>query len=211
MNAYKNKLKKLVEAFFEIKPRKSRLLMHRGGCWYHEKEFLSTPMRRDEVIVEGGTAKYLLWGEEIASWDGETLCLNRYNIHHTRLTANRLNNILLKFISNSIGFEYPDKYGDPKRTVWEKERRKFPYVKPRGFGFWFCWSIMHPYPLTIKASPLKVCFDKDIYIKKLLRTQTMAKEYIDLIKELKISIPRKYKDKVAAKMFEHTLNSYIAA
>lgn len=209
MNKYQDKLNKIIEALFQKQPKKGPLLRQMGGCWHKEGERLYVPKPRDEVIVEDETAIYLLWGNEIASWNGETLCLNKYNIYHTRLTADRLNRILMKFISNKVGFEYSYTLDNSAMNKWLMTRNKLPYITPR--GFYYYWMVLHPFPLTINSSTLDVQFDREIYIKKLLRSRTRTQGYFDSIKQLNIPIPEELKGKVAAKMFQHTLDSYIAA
>lgn len=208
-NKYQARLKTIIEAFFKKQPKKGPLLKCKGGG-YSKKEWLPTPMHRDEVIVEGETAIYLLWGNEMASWDGKVLCLNKHNIHHTQLTNSRLDKILNKLVSNKVGFEYYDDFlGYSQRARWSEIRKKLPYLSRK--GFYYRWIVIHPFPLIIKASTLKAQFNKDIYIKKLLSARTKTPQYMDLIKQLNIPIPKKLKDKVAAKMFQCALDSYIAA
>lgn len=209
MSRYRSKLDKIIEAFFERQPERGWLQKYQGGCWRKKEEQLYVPMPRDEVFVRGETAIYLLWGNEIASWDGETLCLNKHNIYHTRLTADRLIKILCRFVSYKVGYKLHHTLNDQQKDTWYKIRAKLPYIVPR--GFYYNWRVIHPFPLIIKASTLEVKFDKEIYIKKLLRSRTHTQEYLNIMNRLNIPIPEERKGDVAAKMFQRALDSYIAA
>ena len=91
------------------------------------KEFwMGKPCRkgpRDRVAVEGAAVKYLLWGNEIASWNREEGVLVVDDCGwKTQLTVSRLNSIIGKFdffIRRKRGALYIRDWREDKFYLWE--------------------------------------------------------------------------------------------
>lgn len=196
----------IIENFINRIPCKSPYLKpgQAGFCAYRDRGGI-----RDRVIVEGNTAKYLLWGNCIAEWDGKILKLDNCG-WETALTVDRMQYIYYGCFKSL--------HSEDNSSWWDTllRRPKLPHLGR--YGYWFYtaaqWNrTFHDYPLIADVKNLRLLskISTDAFVDKLLRARKpeVIMAYKILLGNLNVNLSLDIKARISAKIFRVALDNSI--